>query len=118
MQIEELTLCPWIFLPGFLMVLKIWVVISYMIELLQVKQLSSMNRLCYSGLIKVAQHLCYVSITYMMHVSLASVVKFVGVVMVFPCLCDTPVTSCFWHAKSFLHQAIPFRQDLIQKTKE
>ena len=48
----------------------------------------------------------------------ASVVKFVGVVMVFPCLCDTPVTSRFWHTKSFLHQAIPFRQDLIQKTKE
>ena len=27
-----------------------------------------------------------------MHVSTASVVKFVG--MVFPCLCETPVTSC------------------------
>ena len=53
-----------------------------------------------------------------MHVSPASVVKFVGVVMVFPCLCNTPVTSCFWHTKSFLRQAIPFRQDLIQKTKE
>jgi hypothetical protein len=47
MQIEELTLCPWIFLPGFLMVLKILVVVSYMIELLQVKQLSSMNCVCF-----------------------------------------------------------------------
>ena len=58
-------------------------------------------RLCYSGSIKVAQHICYMSNTSLnvielprlwMHVSPASVVKFVG--MIFPCLCETPVTSC------------------------
>ena len=58
-------------------------------------------RLCYSGSIKVAQHICYMSNTSLnvielprlwMHVSPASVVKFVC--MIFPCLCETPVTSC------------------------
>lgn len=52
-------------------------------------------KLCYSGSIKVAQHICYMSNTSLnvielprlwMHVSPASVVKFVGVVF--------PVTSC------------------------